>query len=179
MCHQSTSKNINNFKNPPKSLAFRRQCSWLNAVLRKDHIRNNIEIHSVYYINVNEVQHERIFIIVQPGQNRLCVTDQIVIHGTEYRKDSFLKISSDAQGYKFAHIRLIVWEDLSNTVLVLMTFDTMEFDQHSYCYKITPTFPEENLVSGVDGFLDHHPLDKTYEITYVAQGLLCNQFLQK
>ncbi len=70
------------------------------------------------------------------------VSNKIVVNGTEY-KDGTLVILNDIESVNFVFVKIefIVCENVENPLLFVTVFDTLEFHERSFCYKIYKRVP--------------------------------------
>ena len=93
------------------------------------------------------------------GQTTVHFTDGITVNGTLFKKDYFVIVERDDQGYVFGNIDTIVCDNPLKPVLVFNFYDTQYFDNHLYCYCIERKSTTETRLSLVEDLLDFHPLD--------------------
>ena len=70
------------------------------------------------------------------GQTTVRFTDGITVNGTLFKKDYFVIVERDDEGYVFGNIDTIVCDNPLKPVLVFNFYDTQYFDNHLYCYCI-------------------------------------------
>ena len=77
---------MNNFKNPCKTLAFKRQCIQLYYSLSNDMFRDAVEVTNAFEMNPGPLGGSEIIqdILRETGKRSITVTDKVFVNGMKY-----------------------------------------------------------------------------------------------
>ena len=77
---------MNNFKNPCKTLAFKRQCIQLYYSLSNDMFRDAVEVTNAFEMNPGPLGSSEIIqdILRETGKRSITVTDKVFVNGMKY-----------------------------------------------------------------------------------------------
>lgn len=154
---------MNNFKNPSRTLAFKRQCSALHSHLNKEMLCELVTFGKIFQCPRRDlppnVQH------AYPERPTISISLKMSINSTQYWKGVFVIVkatSSPSTALEFGEIDCIICEEKTSPLLVLTLYTTVEFCNDSFCYIIERKYPSEKHVCRVDDLVDFHPLDGTF-----------------
>ncbi len=150
---------MNNFRNPKKTLAFKRQCAALHSLLEKKMLRDSIDIGQLYESSVHDFPQEELLTFFQPNNRNITVSKKITINGVEYSQNVFMlmKPNSPEFTFSFGRIECFICE-LQPPLFLLNMYSILEFDHHSFSYIVTPNI-NQRVIARHEDFFDVFPLD--------------------
>jgi hypothetical protein len=138
------SRVMNNFKNPAKTLVYRRQSTALHHLLHNDFQSLSFTYGAINYqqIDLDLYDYDEIlFSDLVYSEQRIPVLDK-VINGSEYRKGVFLIMDRSNNGdLVFGKISIFVCPSKHEPLFVVSVFKTLHFDYHSFSYCIQRRVP--------------------------------------
>ena len=152
---------MNNFKDPIKTLAFKRQSAMLHAQLSKKTLRDAVEIGAISKIPLKNFPQAELLKFFRPSEETIQVSTKITINGVLYSAGMFMAMEKISENnlLAFAKIDRIICEDCNNPLFALSAYSTIEFDQHCFSYIVETKSPSTCLIKTLQSFVDYHPLD--------------------
>ena len=152
---------MNNFKDPIKTLAFKRQSAMLHAQLSKKTLRDAVEIGAISKIPLKNFPQAELLKFFRPSEETIQVSTKITINGVLYSAGMFMAMEKISENnlLAFAKIDRIICEDCNNPLFALSAYSTIEFDQHCFSYIVEKKSPSTCLIKTLQSFVDYHPLD--------------------
>ncbi len=154
---------MKNFKDPQKTLAYRRQCAAFHARLERQSNRNFVSIGKITFEEIehiginfteNYLDHLRDFEL-----DIVCVSNKVTVNGTEYRNGTVVVLGFDGLVYIFGYIEFVIVENIEKPLLFVTLFDTINIHDLSFCYLIKKRFPSTTRLCSIADLLDPQPLD--------------------
>ncbi len=154
---------MNNFKNPAKTLAYRRQSTALHHLIHNDFQSLSVTYGAIHYqqIDLDLYDYDEIlFSDLVYSDQPFPVSDKVIINGTEYRKGVFLIMDRSKNGdLVFGEILFFVCPSKHEPLFVVAVFKTLHFDCHSFSYCIERKVPLHREILKIKDLIDYHPLD--------------------
>ncbi len=164
---------MKNFKDPQKTLAYRRQYAALNSRLERRGIRDFVKISSSYVESITDIglplaDNYASYLNVFESDSVL-VTNKIVVNGTEYREGTLVIVCIEKSEFVFGKILFVVCEIAEKPLLFVTLFDVLGFQERLFCYKIRKRSPFQVRLCEISSLVDPLPLDviKENEANYV------------
>ena len=161
--NQSSSGVLKNFKDPQKTLAYRRQCAALRSRLERSNNRNFVSISKSYVEAICDIGLEWAdnysYYAKDFESDSVIVSNKVILNGTQYRNGMLVILADVTDSFIFGEIEFIVCEDAGKPLLFVTIFDTIEFHELSFCYKICQRIPSQARLCEIENLLDPLPLD--------------------
>ena len=154
---------MKNFKDPQKTLAYRRQCAALRSRLERSNNRNFVSISKSYVEAICDIGLEWAdnysYYAKDFESDSVIVSNKVILNGTQYRNGMLVILADVTDSFIFGEIEFIVCEDAGKPLLFVTIFDTIEFHELSFCYKICQRIPSQARLCEIENLLDPLPLD--------------------
>ena len=128
---------MNNFRNPPKTLAYKSQCSAWHAQLNKEMLCESITFGLLFQCTRRDLPAN----IPNLYQEKPTITIfyKMSLNNTHYWKEVFVVLKASttpSKGLVFGEIGCVICEEETSPLFVLTLYTTVEFCNDSFCYVI-------------------------------------------
>lgn len=154
---------MGNFRDPQRTLAYRRQCAALHSLLERKGNRNWVTVKKPVDISANDLEGSLNFDHLLESlldSDSVSISECVTVNGVEFREGTFVVTGVQELGfYSFGRIEYCVCENLDDIFILTTSYDTLDFDHHSFSYLVKQRNPIEQKLVPVADLLDPFPLD--------------------